>query len=71
MTRITYIRTSDSAAYEIEADRFGSYTIRQGGKVVKRVTALSEYIGKPRWGSKRLQRNALEDAKAAIESLAR
>lgn len=55
--------------YEIEADRHGSYTITQAGRVVKRVTAVSNYVGKPRWGSKKLELSAIEDAKSVVESL--
>ena len=54
--------------YEIEADRHGNYTIKLGGKVLKRVTVLSRYVGKPRWGSKKLEADAIEDAKLAVES---
>ena len=54
--------------YEIEADRFGNYTIRAGRKVVKRVTSVSQYLDKPRWGSKKLEMNAIDEAKAAIEA---
>jgi hypothetical protein len=69
--RSTYVtRGSPEATYEIEADRFGNYTIRSSGKVVKRVTSVSDYLGKPRWGSRKLELNAIEDAKVAIERLA-
>jgi hypothetical protein len=54
--------------YEIEADRHGSYTIRLGGAVVKRVTALPRYVGRPRFGSRKMELAAIEDAKAAIEA---
>ncbi|RYF42837.1 MAG: hypothetical protein EOO25_05350 [Comamonadaceae bacterium] len=54
--------------YEIEADRHGSYTITREGRVVKRVTAVSSYVGKPRWGSKKLELSAIEDAKSVVES---
>lgn len=54
--------------YEIETDRQGSYTIRQHGKVLKRVTALTNYVGKPRWGSRKLEVVAMEEAKAAIDA---
>lgn len=53
--------------YAIEADRHGNYTIRLEGKVVKRVSALAQYLGKPRWGSKRLEEEAVRDAQRAIE----
>jgi hypothetical protein len=55
------------STYEIETDRFGNYTIRSAGRVVKRVTSLTEYVGKPKWGSKELELKAVEDAKAAID----
>ncbi|MDB5898621.1 MAG: hypothetical protein JWP22_1771 [Ramlibacter sp.] len=55
--------------YEIEADRHGNYTIKLQGKVIKRVTVLSSYQGKPRWGSSKLEADAVEDARRAIESM--
>ena len=54
--------------YEIEADRHGSYTIMREGRVVKRVTAVTSYVGKPRWGSRKLELSAIEEAKSAVES---
>ncbi len=54
--------------YEIEADRHGNYTVKLGGKVVKRVSSLASYRGKPAWGSRKLEEDAIEDAKKAIES---
>jgi len=54
--------------YEIEADRHGNYTIKLGGRVLKRVSSLARYVGKPRWGSKKLEENAIEDAKQAVEA---
>jgi hypothetical protein len=67
--KITYAsRNGTGPTYEIEADRHGSYTIRLEGKVVRRVTALTEYVGKPKWGSKKLEADAVEDAKRDIES---
>lgn len=54
--------------YEIEADRHGNYSIRCGGKVVKRVSSVSTYVGKPRWGSKKMEEAAIEEAKAAIDA---
>jgi len=66
--RITYVSNScPDTAYEIEADRFGNYTIKAAGRLVKRVTSVTNYLGKPKWGSKTLEMNALEDAKTAIE----
>jgi len=66
--RITYVSNAcPDTAYEIEADRFGNYSIKAAGRVVKRVTSVTNYLGKPRWGSKTLEMKALEDAKAAIE----
>jgi hypothetical protein len=53
--------------YEVEADRHGSYTIRLDGAVVKRVTAVTSYMDKPRWGSKKLEQRAIDEAKAAID----
>jgi hypothetical protein len=53
--------------YDIEADRHGNYTIKLRGRVLKRVTVLSRYAGKPRWGSKKLEADAIEDAKQAVE----
>jgi hypothetical protein len=65
--RIAYVSESwPDTTYEIESDRFGNYTIRAGGRVIKRVTSVTEYVGRPRWGSKKLELNAIEDAKAAI-----
>jgi hypothetical protein len=61
-------KDSRGPTYEIEADRHGNYSIRREGKVVKRVTALASYLGKPRWGSKKLELAAIEDAKAAIDT---
>ena len=54
--------------YEIEADRHGSYAIKLNGKLVKRVTALTDYPGKPRWGSKKLEAEAIEDAKRHVQA---
>jgi hypothetical protein len=66
--RTTYAsETWPDSTYEIESDRFGNYTIRTGGRVIKRVTSVTEYLGKPKWGSKKLEMSAIEDAKAAIE----
>ena len=67
--KISYAsKAQPDLAYEIEADRYGNYTIRAGGKVIKRVTALTDYLGKPKWGSRNLELNAIEDAKRAIEA---
>jgi hypothetical protein len=68
--KIEYV-TQDGVTppYEIEADRHGNYTVKQAGKVVKRVTAVTNYVGKPRWGSKKLEQMAIEDAKRAVEAL--
>jgi hypothetical protein len=54
--------------YELESDRQGNYSIRREGKVLKRVSSVSSYLGKPRWGSKKLELAAIEDAKAAIDA---
>ncbi|HEY0826213.1 MAG TPA: hypothetical protein VGD76_20670 [Ramlibacter sp.] len=61
-------REGSGPAYEIEADRHGSYTVKLAGKVVKRVSALASYRGKPVWGSRKLEEDAIEDAKKAIEA---
>ena len=66
--RISHVSaTCPDTTYDIESDRFGNYTIRVGGRVIKRVTSVSDYLGKPKWGSTKLELNAIEDAKAAIE----
>lgn len=67
--KITYA-SNDGAGptYEIEADRHGNYTVTIGGRVVKRVTSITNYVGKPKWGSKKLEQDAIEDAKLAIET---
>ena len=54
--------------YEVEADRHGNYTIRLDGAVVKRVTSVTSYMDKPRWGSKKLELRAVDEAKAAIDA---
>ena len=66
--KIEYVSSSGGSAYEIEADRQGNYTIRCGGRVVKRVTSVTSYVGRPRWGSRKLELAAIEEAKAAIEA---
>lgn len=67
--QLTYISQGGTGpAYEIEADRHGSYTIRRDGAVVKRVTALRSYLDRPRWGSRKLELAAIEEAKAMIET---
>jgi len=63
----TPYESAAGVAYEIDADRFGNYTVKQGGRVIKRVTSIADYLGKPRWGSRKLEMNAIEDAKKAIE----
>lgn len=68
--KITYVSNAGTGpAYEVEADRHGNYTIRAGGKVVKRVTSVSNYLGKPRWGSRKLEGDAIEEAKTVIDAL--
>ncbi len=68
--RIDYVSKDGAGpAFEIDADRHGSYTIKHEGRVVKRVTAVSNYVGKPKWGSKKLELSAIEDAKAAVEAM--
>ena len=65
--KTTYaIDENDGPTYEIEADRHGNYTIRCGGRVVKRVTSVTRYVGRPLLGSRRLALAAIEEAKAAI-----
>jgi hypothetical protein len=54
--------------YEIDADRHGNYEVRLEGRVIKRVSSVTNYFGKPRWGSKALQDRALEEARAVIDS---
>lgn len=69
--RLTYTpQAHPGTEFEIEADRHGSYVIRLNGKVIRRVTALSDYVGKPKWGSRKLEADAIEDAKRDIEALA-
>lgn len=66
--RITYTRQKGAGlTYDIEVDRHGTYAIKLNEKVLKRVTAVSNYLGKPKWGSKKLEADAAEDAKRAIE----
>ena len=55
-------------SYEIETDRQGSYTIRHDGRVVKRVTSVTTYFSRPRWGSRKLELAAIDEAKAIIDS---
>ncbi|MDB5897359.1 MAG: hypothetical protein JWP22_981 [Ramlibacter sp.] len=67
--KVAYVsQAGNGPTYEIEADRHGNYSIRCSGRVVKRVTSVTNYIGKPRWGSRELQLNAIEEAKAAIDA---
>jgi hypothetical protein len=67
--RIMYTPSNCSGPeFEIDADRHGNYTIKLEGRVVRRVTALTHYLGKPRWGSKKLEADALEDAKRDIDA---
>ncbi|MEJ8840155.1 hypothetical protein [Ramlibacter sp. AN1133] len=67
--KVVYVSQNGAGpSYEIEADRHGSYTIRSGGAVVKRVTALTQYMGRPLWGTRKLELAAIEEAKAAIEA---
>ena len=66
--RVEYTPTNaPGQTYEIESDRHGSYTVTLRGKVVKRVTALPAYLGRPKWGSKQLEVDAIQDGKKAIE----
>ena len=67
--KIMYVANGGAGpTYEIEADRQGNYTIRREGKVLKRVSSVTNYVGKPRWGSKKLELAAIEDAKSAIDA---
>jgi hypothetical protein len=67
--KVLYVSQNGAGpSYEIEADRHGSYTIRHGRTVLKRVTALNHYVGRPLWGRKKLALAAIEEAKAAIEA---
>jgi hypothetical protein len=68
--RLSYTPTNGAGlTYDIDADRHGNYTVKLDGKVVKRVSALPAYLGKPRWGSKQLEVDAVADAKQSIEAL--
>jgi hypothetical protein len=70
MATIQYTSTKGKAlSYEITTDKHGNYEIKHAGKVVKRQTVPTAYLGKPRWGSKKLETQAIEDAKIAIEAL--
>ena len=67
--KITYAAMGGAGpAYEIEADRHGSYTIRQDGAVLKRVTSITRYPGKPLWGSRKLAEAAVQEAVKLIEA---
>ena len=61
-------RDGGGPTYEIEADRHGNYTIRLDGRVVKRVTSVTRYFGKPRFGSRKLEEAALAEARCAIDT---
>jgi hypothetical protein len=66
--KVTYGgKAANAELYEIESDRHGNYTIRLGGKVVKRVTSLPNYVGRPKWGSRKLEIGAIEEAKGVID----
>jgi hypothetical protein len=67
--KVEYVsQNGTGASYEIEADWHGSYTIRRGGTVLKRVTALTNYAGKPLWGRRKLALAAIEEAKSVIDA---
>ena len=67
--KVVYVSQQGAGpSYEIEADRHGSYTIRHEGAVVKRVTAVTHYLDRPLWGSRKLERKAIEEAKALIDA---
>jgi hypothetical protein len=63
-----YRASNGETEFEIESDRHGSYSIKLNGKVIRRVTALTHYPGKPRWGNRKLESDAIEDAKRDVES---
>jgi hypothetical protein len=70
MATIQYTRIKgQQLTYEIQADKHGSYEIKLAGKVVKRHTVPSAYLDRPRWGSKKLEADALADASKAIEAM--
>ena len=54
--------------YEVEADRQGNFTIRREGRLLKRVSSVTNYVGMPRWGSRKLELAAIEDAKNLIDT---
>jgi hypothetical protein len=54
--------------FQIESDRHGSYSIRRNGTLVRRITALTNYPGRPRWGSRKLEAEAIESAKRDIDA---
>src|SRR5690349_4433384 len=67
--RTTYVRENwPDTTFEIETDRFGNYTIRSGGRVIKRVTSLAKYLGRPTWGSKKLELTARGGMRAATHA---
>jgi hypothetical protein len=67
--KVDYVsRNGTGPSYEIEADWHGSYTIRREGTVLKRVTALTHYAGKPLWGRRKLALAAIEEAKSLIDA---
>jgi hypothetical protein len=67
--KIMYVANGGAGpTYEIEADRQGNFTIRREGKLLKRVSSVTNYVGKPRWGSRRLELAAIEDAKNLIDT---
>lgn len=67
--KFTYAANAGAGpTYEIESDRHGNYTIMHEGKVVKRVTSVTNYVGRPRWGSRKLEQSAMEEAKAVIDA---
>lgn len=66
--KVTYGgKAAGAEPYEIESDRHGNYTIRLGSKVIKRVTSVTSYVGRPRWGSRKLETGAIEEARRAID----
>jgi hypothetical protein len=70
MATIEYTRQKGKKlTYVIDTDKHGNYSVTLDRKVVKRLTVPSNYLGKPRWGTKKLEADAIEDAKKAIEAM--
>jgi hypothetical protein len=66
---VSYTRSHGKRlTYAIAATTLGNYTVLLDGQVVKTM-AIGDHYGAPRYGSKKLQDEAIEAAKAAIERL--